>query len=485
MLKILRKKKTMKRILWALAILIVPAFVLWGAGSGSRETSNTPAYVGKIYNKKITFKSFAKSYQNSYSELVLSSGGDSKALEQLMGSMNINIMAWDRLILLGEIKRQRINVSDNEIVNVIASQPLFRRGNSFDKMFYDYMIRNNLKTSPRDFEEMVREDIAIGKLKQEILKNVSVTDEEVLNTYKKDNEQVKISYILIKSEDFIKDLQISQKELQKFYDEKKENLRRNEEANIRYLYIDVNNKELLYKLNDEIGNNKNFEKIAEENGLKIEETGFFGMNDEIPGIGLSYEVAKAAFSLDKRMTSFPIYTEKGYYIINLTQKRSGYLPTFAEVEPLLSKELTRIFATTSAEKAASEIYNKVNDAVQKGAAFEEAAKTLGLIVEKSKPFSRSSYIEGVGQAQLLKEIIFASPKGQINSPINCEKGFIISRADETISPDEKKFEEEKGKLKENLLAQKRADTFNKWFEEISKNSKLEIDLESLPAQQLP
>jgi hypothetical protein len=30
MLKIFRKKKIMKRILWGLAILIIPAFVLWG-----------------------------------------------------------------------------------------------------------------------------------------------------------------------------------------------------------------------------------------------------------------------------------------------------------------------------------------------------------------------------------------------------------------------------------------------------------------------
>ena len=76
MLRQLRKKKIAKRILWVLAALIVPAFVLWGAGSSTREKGRGLSYVGKIYGKKITFEKFGISYQNCYHQLLLSSGGD-------------------------------------------------------------------------------------------------------------------------------------------------------------------------------------------------------------------------------------------------------------------------------------------------------------------------------------------------------------------------------------------------------------------------
>ena len=51
LLKFLRKKKNMKLIIWGLAILIIPAFVLWGAGA-SRNKGKGPNYAGKIFNRK-------------------------------------------------------------------------------------------------------------------------------------------------------------------------------------------------------------------------------------------------------------------------------------------------------------------------------------------------------------------------------------------------------------------------------------------------
>ena len=51
LLKFLRKKKNMKRIVWGLAIIIIPAFVVWGAGSSGKKRGKGPYYAGKIFNK--------------------------------------------------------------------------------------------------------------------------------------------------------------------------------------------------------------------------------------------------------------------------------------------------------------------------------------------------------------------------------------------------------------------------------------------------
>ena len=54
LLKFLRKRKNMKRIIWVLAILIIPAFVIWGAGTSDKKKRKGPDYAGKIFDRKVT-----------------------------------------------------------------------------------------------------------------------------------------------------------------------------------------------------------------------------------------------------------------------------------------------------------------------------------------------------------------------------------------------------------------------------------------------
>ncbi|MDD5097003.1 MAG: SurA N-terminal domain-containing protein, partial [Candidatus Omnitrophica bacterium] len=58
MLRILRNKKTAKKIWIGLAIIIIPAFALWGFGSSSSNEDEKP--VGKIFGKNITALEYKK-----------------------------------------------------------------------------------------------------------------------------------------------------------------------------------------------------------------------------------------------------------------------------------------------------------------------------------------------------------------------------------------------------------------------------------------
>ena len=53
MLKLLRNKKTAKKIWIVLAIIILPAFIFWGFGGAMRD-KNEKGYIGKISGKKIS-----------------------------------------------------------------------------------------------------------------------------------------------------------------------------------------------------------------------------------------------------------------------------------------------------------------------------------------------------------------------------------------------------------------------------------------------
>ena len=59
MLKFLRNKKTAKKVWIGLAIIIIPAFALWGFGGASRNKEET-ASVGKIFGHSVSIIEFKK-----------------------------------------------------------------------------------------------------------------------------------------------------------------------------------------------------------------------------------------------------------------------------------------------------------------------------------------------------------------------------------------------------------------------------------------
>ena len=58
-----------------------------------------------------------------------------------------------------------------------------------------------------------------------------------------------------------------------------------------------------YSVLDQVMQKKNLEEPAKDNSVEIKETGFFSANEEVPGIGWSYDFTKAGFELQKNEIS--------------------------------------------------------------------------------------------------------------------------------------------------------------------------------------
>ena len=98
MLRLLRRKKTMKRLLWGLALIIIPAFVFWGAG-GAIRSKRESTYAGKIFGRKVSFDQYAKSWHAVKNQAIMMYGS---RLEEVIEKLNLGQQAWERLILLKE-----------------------------------------------------------------------------------------------------------------------------------------------------------------------------------------------------------------------------------------------------------------------------------------------------------------------------------------------------------------------------------------------
>ncbi len=192
MLKLFRKKIVMKTILWGLVIIIVPAFVMWGGASMSRSKEKGPNYVGIVNNRKVSFEEFSAALTGVRSQIILNYFNQPKLLEALLSNKPMLAkLAWDRILMMEEVKKAGIKISDKEVIEALRGHPLFLRNGVFDDRFYAYMLRNNIGLEPRAFEEIVRGNISLQKLSTSLTKDIKLSDEEILAEYNKDPKKSK------------------------------------------------------------------------------------------------------------------------------------------------------------------------------------------------------------------------------------------------------------------------------------------------------
>lgn len=460
LLKFLRKRKNMKRIMWALAILIIPAFVIWGTGSATKNKTGRPEYAGKLYNKKISYEEYYDMF-NVVRDYVLKNVGGNIP-EEFIGQM-----AWMRIILLEEAKRQKIKVKDSEVIEKIMGFLVFQRNGLFDKKLYASMLGDNA----RGFEERLRDDIAISNLKDKITAALSISDEETGEDYKKRFEKIKSSYILLPFNKYEKDVQYQESDLLTFYNTHKESFRKPAEVNVKYLEVPLASEETAYKALDGAVNKKNLEGPAKEFSLEVKETGFFSQFQEIPAIGQSYDFIKAIFALKpKEIHKILIKTEKSLYIIQLKEKKESCIPDFREVKNAVKEAFVKGRVIQLAEKESQKLLLSITRDIKNGKTFEDAVKQYNLEIKTMDFISRDGYIPDVGPAQEFAEKAFSLKIGELGGPVKMLQSWVILRPDAFQGIDEKKFEEEKIKFKEGLLANKKEEIFNKWFETLQKKA---------------
>ncbi|MEE8317602.1 MAG: SurA N-terminal domain-containing protein [Candidatus Omnitrophota bacterium] len=515
LLKFLRKRKNMKRIVWALAILIIPAFILWGAGTAGKKKRKGPGYAGKIFDRKVPLDEYLDMWRVSKDYLTRSFGAN-------IPVEFIDQMTWNRILLLEASERENIDVKDSEIVERISSLPLFQRDGVFDNKLYKSMVRD----AARGFEERLRDDMRISKLREKITAGVYIAEEEVKEEYKKAFEKIKASYISIPFSDFKKDVRYQESDLTRFYGENKETFRIPEEINLEYIGIlfsdfdkevyieekaikdyfekhlsdfkdpdqeerplldeetkkEISEKlggekkrplaeELAYNALDKALLKKDLDEVSRSFGLEVKETGFFSMQQGIPGIGLSYELTKRGFELNAgEISNLLIKTEKGFYIIRSKEKKESYLPEFAEVKESVMNSYLKNESIKLAEKKAKKLYLTITTKIKNGAGFEDIASDIQKALKKTDLITRGGYIPALGPATALVEACTSLKIGETTGPLKMPESWVILRFDEYVAIDELKFIEEKEEFKEGLLSREKQTVFDEWFEILKKEA---------------
>ena len=330
MLRILRNKKTAKKIWIGLAIIIIPAFALWGFGGASRDRQET-APAGKIFGKNISKLEFNGSL-SAVKTVALMRFGDK--LPDVEKYLNLESRAWERLILLHEAKIRKINVEDKKVVEEIQNAPYFQDKNGFSNRIYQEALRYGLRIQPRVFEEQTRQNLILAQLYNQITQNVKFNDDQIRQEYLRANEELNVQYIASLFSDFAVKIKPTDKEIAAFFEKNKAMFKEppTKDAPTRIPeLVEIKNKvkdALIKEESKKLAENKikecaeklkkeEFKQAAKTSGLKISQTEFFKSSGQIENLGAAEIFWNTAKKLKDKEPSSVLSNGKGYYIIKL------------------------------------------------------------------------------------------------------------------------------------------------------------------------
>jgi len=174
-------RKNVKTFLWCIAIAFIGGVFLWNF-----STQRLVDCVVKVNGTKISYSSFLDSVnmriRNWYDQNPEAELSDDQRKE--IKSEVLNSLIQEEL-LLQEAKKHRIYVSQSEVINIIRSLPQFQREGKFDPQLYFYILQNYFRTVPAVYEAQIKRVIINQKMRDLIISNVKVTDQEVKDEYER------------------------------------------------------------------------------------------------------------------------------------------------------------------------------------------------------------------------------------------------------------------------------------------------------------
>ena len=124
-------------------------------------------------------------------------------------------------VLLAEADKLGIHATTDDVIDFLhqgqAGEVLFPNGKFIGTDQYTRMIADRFDLSVAEFEDGVKTDIAIRRLHSLITAGVTVGDQEVRDTYRKQNIKIKFDYAVVSADDLRKTINPSDADLQSFF----------------------------------------------------------------------------------------------------------------------------------------------------------------------------------------------------------------------------------------------------------------------------
>jgi len=422
-------------------ILVAVAFIAlmvfeWGADYSSQ--SRRRDVVGEVNGQKLTYSEFNELFQRVYQEEKARTGKENFTDDDLQ---KLRDQVWERFVqqtlFEEEMKRLGIAVSDSEVVYQILNYPLedfkrhpsFQTNGVFDMQKYRAAL-GNPNIPWMQIEQIYRQQIPYVKLQNIITNSVRVSDQEILDDFIKNNIKAKVEYLGVNSFQFISDsLKVSDQEIEKFYNEHKEDFTQEERRAIAYVKFEIKTTkedtlavmQEFESIKKRLAAGENFNDLAleysEDPSVKNNkgELGYFERGDMVKPF------EEAAFNAKVGEVVGPIKTQYGFHLIKVEDKKKENGKLKVKASHILMKVHP---APSRVEEVENNARLFAEDAKTNG--FIEQAKTMGYEVKETALFPKAGdFIPGIGNHAAIKAFVFAAELGEVSNIYHVDDGYVV------------------------------------------------------------
>lgn len=510
-----------------MAITLIPGF---GNSSFFASSASTPGVVATVSGEEVRTSDVQRQARQMLEQQLPRGGPQASSLMPFFAQRAAESMIGQK-VLLTEAERMRLRATDDDLREYMQQgqlgQMLFPGGNFVGQDGYQDLVTRLGYTVPQ-FEQLVKQDILVSKLRDLVIASASVTDAEVHQQFEKQNTKVKFDYAVLKKDEIAKGIhpaeselkayydrnkntyvnsipekrelkyvvvdkakllstiQVTPEDLQAYYDQHRDQYRVPEQVNVRHILIKsplagpdgkVDPKALeaaRHKAEDVLKQVKSGGNFAELAKKYSEDTGSAKNGGSLGWIGKGRtvpEFEKVAFSLPKGATSDLVQSSYGFHIIHVDDKQDAHVKSLeevkSEIEPLIKQQ-----------KAGQAVQREADDLLSaaRTTSLEKAAAAKSLQVISTDFVTHNDVLPGIGSDP---EFMTAAFSQNVNAPpeqAQLHDGFAIYQVTAVKPPSTPTFEEIHSRVEQEFKNVRASQLLSQKTQELSDRAKAEHDL---------
>ena len=195
------------------------------------------------------------------------------------------------------------------------------------------------------------------------------------------------------------------------------------------------------------------------------ETPFIAQGEVVEGIDNSTAFMRAAFALQDGEVSRPTLIGNQYVVEKLLERKASHIPPFEEVKDAVRDALVRERSHALARQKADEWLTEV----QAGQSIEQLAQAFNTQTEQTGLFSRNGAIPKLGRPQEFIREVFRMRVGEGRVVDLLEQPAVVVLT-EHKEFDAEGYEKDKAQMKQQVLRQKREQTFSQWSNDLRRQA---------------
>jgi len=511
----------------AMAWYLVPSFSGQGLGISQVPT------VATVAGQDVTVDEVQKTARRMIEQQFPRGGSQAGQLMPLFAGQ-----AYQQLVnqkaMLAEARRMGLKATNDDVRDYLhqgeLGQELFPNGQFVGDSAYEDFASRAGYTVPQ-LEQAVREQILMDKLRVLITSGARVTDAEVRQAFEKQNTKVKFDYAVIKKDDILKTIKPTDAELKAFYDRNKQTYVNSipEKRQLKYVVIDharliaqtevtqadlehyydqhrdefrqpeqVSARQILIKkplpgadgkvdqtavdqahakaddVLKQIKSGGNFADLAKkysEDSDTAKNGGSLGWIK--PSVFPVASVAKATESLPKGGTSDVIDAGYAFVIIHVDDRQDARVKTLEEVKAQIEPLIKQQKAADAAQRLADQV---LTDSRSPNSSLEKAAAAHNLQVITTDFVTSQDALPGIGNDPQFMSAAFSQTEKAPPDQINVHAGYAIFQVTAVKPPSTPTFEEARSRVEQEFKNERATELLDQKMQELSDRAKADHDL---------